>query len=744
MKLRILTTNLALSLLVACGGGDEFQPSENTAGSAGFAGAGTSGTGNTAGSTQAGSGGAAQAGSGQAGDAGAPQAGTGGAAGASAGQAGAAGTTQGGSSAQGGGSGAAGTPQGGSSGAGGTAPGECTPGEYSCLGDLLRYCNDQGLYEPKEACSNELCSAELQGCLTCKPGSIKGCLEGNMQEVCKVDGLGYEKVACDAAAPFCLEGACVQCVESSDCPASSKTCVGPLCLKNKCTEEPLPKDTPLPDAQQIAGDCKLAICDGSAFATSTALDSDLPVDDQNDCTAEVCSGGVAEHPALAVGTACGPAKDGFCNGKGICGVCIPGETRCTDKNQVETCSAEGQWVASDCALPAPVCSEGACVGVTQVTAGGNHSCALLSDGRVKCWGSNDYEQLGTGGGGPGVFSLRPKTVNNLENVAAIEAGARHTCAILKDGKVKCWGDNTLGQLGTGKNSAIVAKTAVDVPALSNVKQLALGLDFSCAIAGTDVLCWGNNSQKQVGVLTSGIVYEPTLIENGIKAEQLTAGNAHACALTPAPDLKTYCWGAGNYKQHGKDTQESLLPTLLNGVPAFKSIAAGANHTCAVATIGGVVCWGSNLYGELGLGYAWGSNNHPKFELPALSNFNKSLTDKNPKLSLGDGYSCQVIDLAVECAGLSTNGQIATGIENQMGDLTFFTSIQKVVSQIGDDPLWTLPNPVLSGAIQASSGTEHSCSLLQSGDVSCWGKNTLGQTSRLSTAAHFQFARSVEW
>ena len=333
-------------------------------------------------------------------------------------------------------------------------------------------------------------------------------------------------------------------------------------------------------------------------------------------------------------------------------------------------------------------------------------------------------QLGNGEAGLDLFTHRPTPVQELDDVLAIDAGGAHTCAILKDKRVKCWGDNSSGQLGTGKNSAIVAKTPVLVPDLLNVQQIALGFEFSCAISGTNVLCWGKNDKIQSGVLGNATIYNPTQVENGIEGLRIAAGKEHACAITP--EQKTYCWGSGEFKQHGKDTFQSTIPALLANLPTVKSIAAGDKHTCAVSTIGGVVCWGHNNSGQIGLGYTgWDLNPDQLWELPKLTKFNTSLSDKNPKITMGTEFSCQVIDGSVECVGNSLGLRLGNG-KSWVDENTYFTDILKVVEQIGDQPNVNLPNPTLTGVVMADSGFAHSCALKSNGAVYCWGYNAFGQ------------------
>jgi len=235
---------------------------------------------------------------------------------------------------------------------------------------------------------------------------------------------------------------------------------------------------------------------------------------------------------------------------------------------------------------------------TAVAAGAVHVCALRPDGSVQCWGSNNYGQLGDG-----TKERRPTavTVKGLSGkVAQLACGQFHTCAVLTDGQVACWGWNESKQLGREKPSRV--PTPVVVVGLTDASQLALGAGHSCAVtsAGT-VRCWGDNSQGQLGQQRTGLPprTEPTRVAALKDVVDLQAGNAHTCALTKAGRL--HCWGSNDRGQLGaaKGVPMVDLPQSveLTGVTA---LAAGAYHTCAM-TPERVHCWGHNGFGQLGDG-----------------------------------------------------------------------------------------------------------------------------------------------
>jgi alpha-tubulin suppressor-like RCC1 family protein len=140
------------------------------------------------------------------------------------------------------------------------------------------------------------------------------------------------------------------------------------------------------------------------------------------------------------------------------------------------------------------------VGLTnamQIAAGQFHTCALLGDGTVQCWGENRY--YGELGSGSGIdWSTAPIAVTGLSGVATLAAGAYHTCALMADTTLQCWGWNALyGQLGTG--TTIDATTPMAVPGLNNVLAVRAGYAHTCAVLGDGTVeCWGDNVFGDLG------------------------------------------------------------------------------------------------------------------------------------------------------------------------------------------------------------------------------------------------------
>jgi alpha-tubulin suppressor-like RCC1 family protein len=237
--------------------------------------------------------------------------------------------------------------------------------------------------------------------------------------------------------------------------------------------------------------------------------------------------------------------------------------------------------------------------VSAVSAGGNHSLALLADGTVVAWGDNENGQLGNGST---LTSNVPVAVSGLTHVKAIAAGGSHSLALLSNGTVMAWGDDESGQLGNGATAESV-ETPVAVKGLTGVKAIAAGGSHSLALLSNGtVMAWGANESGQLGTGTVKASTAPVAVKGLSGANAISAGGEFSLALLSNGTVEA--WGSNEVGQLGNT---SLGEELLSDVPVpvetltgITAVAAGTDHSLALRG-GTVLAWGDDAAGELGNG-----------------------------------------------------------------------------------------------------------------------------------------------
>jgi len=279
-----------------------------------------------------------------------------------------------------------------------------------------------------------------------------------------------------------------------------------------------------------------------------------------------------------------------------------------------------------------------------------HACIVHTDGGVSCWGSNDFGQLGNGN----TFNQPlPTRVLGVGSGARQVSGRRsHTCAAMDTGAIRCWGHNNAGQLGDGTQSDRL--TASDVIGLGGpATSVATGNGHTCAVLNGGALrCWGNNSSGQLGLGDTQFRTVPTPVSGLDNVRQASGSLNHTCAVTYAG--AAYCWGNNDWGQLGDgSTTQRLVPTPVQGLDSgVLAISAGGGrfefaHTCALRADGQVLCWGSNQRGQLGDGSFTG-NTVPR---PVLG-----LTGAIG-ISAGTEHSCAMTQGGPRCWGSNLNGEL---------------------------------------------------------------------------------------
>ncbi|MGH7484376.1 MAG: RCC1 domain-containing protein, partial [bacterium] len=278
-------------------------------------------------------------------------------------------------------------------------------------------------------------------------------------------------------------------------------------------------------------------------------------------------------------------------------------------------------------------------------------CLLTIKGGVKCWGNNSSGQLGDG---TNIGSSTPVDVSGLTSgVQAISAGDNHTCALTVAGGAKCWGDNRDGQLGDG------------------------------IIGGSD--CPGSNTCSAIPVDVFGL-------GSGVTA--ITADGSHTCALTSTGAVQ--CWGKNDAGQLGNSSASdpdcwcSAVPVPVSGLASGVAyISAGGSHTCEVTSGGGVKCWGAG-YGDAPAGVI-------------------GLTADVSAVSAGSGHNCALMNAGgVKCWGSNSSGELGNG-----------------TTQASASPVDVI---ALTGPVAAvSAGDGYTCAATVAGGIKCWGVGSSSET-----------------
>lgn len=373
----------------------------------------------------------------------------------------------------------------------------------------------------------------------------------------------------------------------------------------------------------------------------------------------------------------------------LCLIDLARSVRCTGANQQGQIGSGGPNTFSESWSTVDALGTGA----VRIAVGMNHVCALMMGGGVKCWGDGVHRQLGLGPERAEYETRTPLTALQF-TPTTVSMGVDSACASAPSGATQCWGRNTDGQLGDGTQN----NRWLPTPPLSfnvNPYGVATSYTHSCAVnlAG-EVLCWGRNSQGQVGpVATSDVIATPIGVGDlpAVPATVVRVGASFSCAIIAA---EAWCWGGNDYGSLGRSTLSnySSPPGLVSGLPnTVTDLSLGAYHGCAVAS-SAAWCWGAGG-GRLGDGSL-----EDRFSASQV----RGLSSGVLSVSSGAYHSCALLDSgAVVCWGINWNGQV--------GDGTNANALTPVVVDLGGQI-----------AVKIVAGGEQTCALLASGALKCWG------------------------
>ena len=290
-------------------------------------------------------------------------------------------------------------------------------------------------------------------------------------------------------------------------------------------------------------------------------------------------------------------------------------------------------VSADRVIPAPITLDlpGP---VRQVAAGGTTQYALLEDGTVVSWGTNDEGQLGNGPmGATGELgrypkpSITPVRVTGLTDVIQIKAGAKHALALRKDGTVWAWGTRDEGAIGDGVPKTLRPVMAVgptQMPGLQDIKQIAAARQHNLALRSDGkVMAWGQNRDGQLGNGTRDNAWTPVEVAGLDRVVAIAAGVASAAgnAFSGAvrDDGSVWMWGSGTSGVMGNGVQNpspddpggrNLLPVQVKGLAKAKTLSLGYGHAAALLEDGTLRMWGHDGYGQIGVGTSGGYHAKP--------------------------------------------------------------------------------------------------------------------------------------
>lgn len=306
----------------------------------------------------------------------------------------------------------------------------------------------------------------------------------------------------------------------------------------------------------------------------------------------------------------------------------------------------------------------------EIDCGDFTTCAIASDGVLRCWGRDKAGELGDGKGKG--ERLKRAVVPDLGKVKTVALASRFGCAVLEDGRVKCWGSGRIANDGKSFNEA--KPTLVN--GVEQVEELVASGAVACARSPAGIACWGTDD-RSIAAPPSG------------SFKQIATGFTHACALDAAGTVT--CWGPGDWGGKGIFAKPA-------GIAGAIQLATGDRHGCVVTKGKTVQCWGMNDAGQLGIKSDMEPHKKP-VTVPGLAGVERIVA--------GEASTCAVLgDGSVRCWGSNGEGELGLGTRSSDERPTRVTA--------------------LSDVEQICLATAHGCALTKQSKVLCWGSNAFGQ------------------
>ena len=369
------------------------------------------------------------------------------------------------------------------------------------------------------------------------------------------------------------------------------------------------------------------------------------------------------------------------------------------------------------------------------------TCVIKSDGKLSCWGGNSSGQLGNNSTTRSDYPVDVRDNSGsagttLNDVIQVISGAKHTCALTKDGRVWCWGEGEAKRLGNNERNGSLRPVLVvginNSGRLNGVVQISAGDIYNCALGSNgQVSCWGDNSRHQQGHSAvsnaSGYPRIVKISQNGPPLEgivQVACGHQHTCALTS--EGKVWCWGSSSGGKLGngvsgdqfarktypvavRDSSGTAGSTLSDVI----QISTGKASSCALKSDGTVYCWGESFLGT--------SSDNPASNYPLHISRLSSVKAITESPGFGAGASVDIkcaldSDGRPKCWGESYSGQMSGGTVRQTGGVNPLKRVLPGIIRASSSS----GNTALEGVVEIRGSSSHICALMLTGKVKCWG------------------------
>ncbi|MFT6631004.1 MAG: alpha-tubulin suppressor-like RCC1 family protein [Bacteriovoracaceae bacterium] len=419
------------------------------------------------------------------------------------------------------------------------------------------------------------------------------------------------------------------------------------------------------------------------------------------------------------------------------------EGRSGNGNQTDYCNTSG-----NCNNNLPELDLGPGKSIVQLAASHQHSCAIIApENRVKCWGDNGYGQLGIESTTDQVVTPNSAAFVDLgagRTATYIATGYFHTCALLDDSSIKCWGRNNTGQLGIGTTATIgdqggemgAALVVADMGTTSFPISIHSKGYHNCAIFNDGGLkCWGQNNYGQLGIGNTtqkgdggsemGDFLPFIDVGTGETVVSIDMSDRTTCVITSASELK--CWGENGYGQLGigsidrigngpSEMGDNLIPVSLGTGKTPLQVMVANNSSCALLNDNTVKCWGADESGSLGIEMN-SHGDHAGETVASLSNIDLGTGNYAKDIFAGRYHVCAILmDNSMKCFGYGNSGRLGVGNTANQGDGP---------NEMGDNLAFT----DLGTGLYATNGdgwSSHTCAVLNSGDIKCWGDGNNGR------------------